>query len=86
MINVIYKYFAFVAFPQQCFYQGEQYSCGVGMNCWMQGKRPVDLCSGGVLWSCCVPYAVQTSPAGVIKDPGMFVTFIHHYSYPVTLC
>lgn len=44
------------------------------MNCWMQGKRPVDLCSGGVLWSCCVPYAVQASPAGVIKDPGMFDT------------
>lgn len=38
----------------------------------MQGKRPVDLCSGGVLWSCCVPYNVQASPAGVISDPGRF--------------
>ena len=58
------------AFPQECFYQGESFACGLGMNCWMQGKRPVDLCSGGVLWSCCVPFSVQASPAGVISDPG----------------
>ena len=36
----------------------------------MQGRRPVDLCSGGVLWSCCVPFNVQASPAGVVSDPG----------------
>lgn len=35
----------------------------------MSGKRPLDLCSGGVVWSCCVPYAVQASPANVIRDP-----------------
>ena len=57
-----------LSFPQQCFYQGESYPCGLGMNCWMSGKRPVDLCSGGVVWSCCVPQNVQASPANVIKE------------------
>jgi len=57
-----------LSFPQECFYQGESFSCSLGVNCWMQGKRPVDLCSGGVLWSCCVPLTVQASPAGVIND------------------
>jgi len=59
-----------LAFPQQCHYQGEQYQCGTGMGCWMQGMRPVDLCSGGVMWSCCVPHSVPASPAGILHEPG----------------
>ncbi|XP_025016329.1 serine proteinase stubble isoform X2 [Tetranychus urticae] len=35
----------------------------------MSGKRPLDLCSGGVLWSCCVPHDVKKSSANVITEP-----------------
>ncbi|CAG2101083.1 unnamed protein product [Medioppia subpectinata] len=47
-----------LTFPQQCFYQSETYPCGLGISCWMQGKRPLDLCNGGILWSCCIPNEV----------------------------
>ena len=68
-----------LAFPQQCHYQGEQYQCGTGMGCWMQGMRPVDLCSGGVMWSCCVPHSVPASPAGILHEPGKWLSvYIYH--------
>ncbi|XP_077525256.1 trypsin-1-like isoform X2 [Amblyomma americanum] len=56
------------AFPQKCFYRGNAYSCGLGISCWIQGKRPVDLCNGGVIWSCCVPRNAEPSKAGMVKD------------------
>lgn len=56
------------AFPQKCFYRGSAYSCGLGVSCWIQGKRPVDLCNGGVIWSCCVPRNAEPSKEGMVKD------------------
>ncbi|XP_077564125.1 trypsin-1-like isoform X1 [Haemaphysalis longicornis] len=56
------------AFPQKCFYRGNAYSCGLGLSCWIQGKRPVDLCNGGIIWSCCVPRNAEPSKAGMVKD------------------
>ncbi|XP_064470653.1 serine proteinase stubble-like isoform X2 [Ornithodoros turicata] len=56
------------AFPQKCFYRGGAYSCGFGLTCWIQGKRPVDLCNGGVVWSCCIPRDAEPSKAGMVED------------------
>nr|XP_053634339.1 uncharacterized protein LOC128689868 [Cherax quadricarinatus] len=43
------------AIPQKCWYKSNQYDCGLSVSCVFQGSKPVDLCSGGMIWSCCVP-------------------------------
>ncbi|XP_076061251.1 uncharacterized protein LOC143037031 [Oratosquilla oratoria] len=41
--------------PQKCWYRSKQYGCGLSVSCVFQGAKPLDLCSGGMIWSCCVP-------------------------------
>ncbi|XP_063840770.1 serine proteinase stubble-like isoform X7 [Scylla paramamosain] len=41
--------------PQTCWYKSNQYECGLSVSCVFQGSKPIDLCSGGMIWSCCVP-------------------------------
>ncbi|XP_045118694.1 serine proteinase stubble-like isoform X2 [Portunus trituberculatus] len=41
--------------PQTCWYKSNQYDCGLSVSCVFQGSKPIDLCSGGMIWSCCVP-------------------------------
>ena len=41
--------------PQKCSYRGAQYDCGVSVGCVLRGRKAVDLCDGGMVWSCCVP-------------------------------
>ncbi|XP_050693232.1 serine proteinase stubble-like isoform X6 [Eriocheir sinensis] len=43
------------AFPQKCWYKSNQYDCGFSVSCVFQGSKPLNLCSGGMIWSCCVP-------------------------------
>ncbi|XP_071053508.1 serine proteinase stubble isoform X4 [Onthophagus taurus] len=40
--------------PQSCRYKGVKYECGLSISCVISGGRPMDLCSGGMIWSCCV--------------------------------
>ncbi|XP_076259401.1 serine proteinase stubble isoform X1 [Rhynchophorus ferrugineus] len=40
--------------PQSCRYRGVKYECGLSISCVLVGGRPLDLCSGGMIWSCCV--------------------------------
>lgn len=68
LTNIINVARYILSFPQKCFYRGNAYSCGLGVSCWIQGKRPVDLCNGGVIWSCCVPRNAEPSKAGMVKD------------------
>ncbi|RWS30337.1 serine protease 27-like protein, partial [Leptotrombidium deliense] len=67
-----------LSFPQQCTYQGETHSCNLGISCWFNGQRALDLCSGGTLWSCCVPFSTPQSSAGLIKDPECGKTYIRN--------
>ncbi|KAF7489923.1 Serine proteinase stubble [Sarcoptes scabiei] len=48
-----------LSFPQKCYHQSEIYHCTFGITCWMSGQRPLDLCNGGIFWSCCVPFDFQ---------------------------
>ncbi|XP_046404310.1 serine proteinase stubble-like isoform X3 [Ischnura elegans] len=42
--------------PQSCWYEGEKFECGLSITCMLYGDgTPLDLCSGGLIWSCCVP-------------------------------
>ncbi|XP_014244048.1 serine proteinase stubble-like isoform X4 [Cimex lectularius] len=40
--------------PQSCWYRGTQFECGLSLSCVIEGGKPLDLCSGGMIWSCCV--------------------------------
>ncbi|KAF7992223.1 hypothetical protein HCN44_001548 [Aphidius gifuensis] len=40
--------------PQTCKYRGAKFECGLSISCVLAGGRAVDLCSGGLIWSCCV--------------------------------
>ncbi|KAL9919215.1 uncharacterized protein ACN427_001226 isoform 1-T1 [Glossina fuscipes fuscipes] len=40
--------------PQTCRYRGKKFECGLSISCVLSGGKPVDLCSGGMIWSCCV--------------------------------
>lgn len=40
--------------PQTCRHRGQQFECGLSISCVLGGGKPMDLCSGGMIWSCCV--------------------------------
>ncbi|XP_045461085.1 serine proteinase stubble isoform X3 [Harmonia axyridis] len=40
--------------PQSCRFRGVKYECGLSISCVVGGGRPLDLCSGGMIWACCV--------------------------------
>lgn len=40
--------------PNYCWYRGEKYECGLSLTCAMTGKKAMDLCNGGLIWTCCV--------------------------------
>ncbi|XP_052754181.1 serine proteinase stubble-like isoform X2 [Galleria mellonella] len=40
--------------PQTCRYRGVRYACGLSISCVLGGGKPLDLCSGGMIWACCV--------------------------------
>ncbi|XP_050425707.1 proclotting enzyme-like [Adelges cooleyi] len=47
--------------PQTCWHQGRRHDCGLSLACVLDGGRPLDLCGGGMLWSCCVPRSASSS-------------------------
>lgn len=40
--------------PNYCWYRGEKFECGLSLTCAMTGKKAMDLCNGGLIWTCCV--------------------------------
>jgi len=43
-----------VLIPNHCWYRGDQYDCNLATTCVFSGAKPMDLCNGGMIWSCCV--------------------------------
>uniref|UniRef100_A0A0K2TLA2 Peptidase S1 domain-containing protein n=1 Tax=Lepeophtheirus salmonis TaxID=72036 RepID=A0A0K2TLA2_LEPSM len=41
--------------PKHCWYKGHKFECGLSITCAFSGSEPMDLCNGGMVWSCCVP-------------------------------
>ena len=41
--------------PNHCYFHGRRYSCGLSLSCVFSGSKALDLCNGGMVWSCCVP-------------------------------
>ena len=57
---LILNFFSLVMFsviPQTCRYKSKKYECGLSISCVLSGGQPMDLCSGGMIWSCCVDKA-----------------------------
>ncbi|XP_011698903.1 PREDICTED: uncharacterized protein LOC105456507 isoform X1 [Wasmannia auropunctata] len=59
--------------PQTCKYKGAKFECGLSFSCVLGGGRPVDLCSGGLIWSCCVddddvPDKVPRPTVGLLQN------------------
>ncbi|XP_014274713.1 trypsin II-P29 isoform X2 [Halyomorpha halys] len=48
------RWFEELLIPQSCWYRGTQFECGLSLSCVLEGGKPLDLCSGGMIWSCCV--------------------------------
>ena len=62
-------------------YRGDQYDCNLATTCVFSGHKPMDLCNGGMIWSCCVHRekvdfidpelgAVADAECGVVLAPG----------------
>uniref|UniRef100_A0A1I8PC80 Peptidase S1 domain-containing protein n=1 Tax=Stomoxys calcitrans TaxID=35570 RepID=A0A1I8PC80_STOCA len=69
--------------PQTCRYRGQKFECGLSISCVLGGGKPLDLCSGGMIWSCCVDKdntEEETSNAGQVNNTS---DIIHLYDiYP----
>ncbi|XP_050094382.1 serine proteinase stubble [Anopheles aquasalis] len=50
--------------PQTCRHKGRKFECGLSLSCVLGGGKPLDLCSGGMIWSCCIDreFAPETDP------------------------
>lgn len=53
----IHLLLCFSVIPQTCRYKSKKYECGLSISCVLGGGKPMDLCSGGMIWSCCVDVA-----------------------------
>ncbi|XP_058122419.1 serine proteinase stubble [Anopheles ziemanni] len=50
--------------PQTCRHKGRKFECGLSLSCVLGGGKPLDLCSGGMIWSCCIDrdFAPEADP------------------------
>ena len=58
-----------IVVPNFCWYSGAQYECGLSLSCVFAGAKAMDLCNGGMIWSCCVPRDRITDQVRPISSP-----------------
>ncbi|XP_055310503.1 serine proteinase stubble isoform X4 [Sitodiplosis mosellana] len=60
----------FELIPQTCKYKGRRFECGLSISCVLAGGKPVDSCSGGMIWSCCVDKDLhqESSSQGLVQN------------------
>ncbi|XP_075988252.1 serine proteinase stubble isoform X2 [Anticarsia gemmatalis] len=51
--------------PQTCRYRGARHRCGLSISCVLSGGKPLDLCSGGMIWACCVDLETTERPTEI---------------------
>ncbi|XP_033339033.2 uncharacterized protein LOC117227678 isoform X2 [Megalopta genalis] len=72
--------------PQTCTYKGASFDCGLSISCVLGGGRPVDLCSGGLIWSCCVddddiPEKIPRPTVGLLQNATLTLNLGHQHPY-----
>ena len=82
--------------PNTCWYKGSQHECGLSLSCVFSGAKAMDLCNGGMVWSCCVPNHLITEDVINVRDDtsiyedfpptdpseGSFITTSHDVTRP----
>ena len=72
--------------PNNCWYRGDKYECSLSITCAISGKKSMNLCNGGLIWSCCVnrdmidkidPHLGAVIPRSIHVCPHVFVQSIH---------
>lgn len=60
--------------PQTCKYKGRRFECGLSISCVLAGGKPVDSCSGGMIWSCCVDKDLhqESSSMGLVQNASKY--------------
>lgn len=67
--NLLLFFSIFAVIPQTCKYKGRRFECGLSISCVLAGGKPIDSCSGGMIWSCCVDKELhQESTAGMVQN------------------
>ncbi|CAH1954814.1 unnamed protein product [Acanthoscelides obtectus] len=77
--------------PQSCRFRGVKYECGLSISCVLGGGRPLDLCSGGMIWACCVdrdasaytPVHRPTNEIAVLQNANTYHLVSHYPPTPV---
>lgn len=69
--------------PQSCRFKGVKYECGLSISCVISGGKPLDLCSGGMIWACCVDRDLNL-PAhqpdyGVLNNASKYLILLFRY-------
>ncbi|KAF3424144.1 hypothetical protein E2986_04427 [Frieseomelitta varia] len=72
--------------PQTCTYKGTTFDCGLSISCVLGGGRPVDLCSGGLIWSCCVddddiPDKITRPTVGLLQNATISLNLGNQHPY-----
>ncbi|XP_046144615.1 serine proteinase stubble isoform X1 [Osmia bicornis bicornis] len=72
--------------PQTCTYKGTTFDCGLSISCVLGGGRPVDLCSGGLIWSCCVddddiPEKIPRPTTGLLQNATLSLNLGNQHPY-----
>ncbi|XP_076388523.1 uncharacterized protein LOC100882186 isoform X2 [Megachile rotundata] len=72
--------------PQTCTYKGTTFDCGLSISCVLGGGRPVDLCSGGLIWSCCVddddiPEKIPRPSTGLLQNATLSLNLGNQHPY-----
>ncbi|CAK9812276.1 Serine proteinase stubble [Anthophora plagiata] len=72
--------------PQTCTYKGATFDCGLSISCVLGGGRPVDLCSGGLIWSCCVddddiPEKIPRPTTGLLQNATLSLNVGNQHAY-----
>ncbi|XP_062547489.1 serine proteinase stubble isoform X2 [Armigeres subalbatus] len=72
--------------PQTCRHKGRKFECGLSISCVLGGGKPIDLCSGGMIWSCCVDRDfLQQEPdpeVGAVHNASDIINLFDFYPSP----
>ncbi|XP_055596889.1 uncharacterized protein LOC129746953 isoform X1 [Uranotaenia lowii] len=68
--------------PQTCRHKGRKFECGLSISCVLGGGKPVDLCSGGMIWSCCIDrdfHPESESEQGAVHNASDIINLFDFY-------
>ncbi|XP_059092001.1 serine proteinase stubble-like [Tigriopus californicus] len=65
--------------PNFCWYRGHKYECGLSLSCVFGGNKALDLCNGGMIWSCCVPRSEVDSSSLSVPITSSSSSLASHY-------